>query len=214
MQKHANPLFDEDNDGLIDDNKADEYQKVDGAMFESPMQPVGVSGGTAAFFFVKYKEGEEMKDLAPGSDQPVGSRNYWIGKDFARAQDEVDFYEVAKEFLTQPGWDMLKWMTPYGGIVRSPCVTYNDDDEGDIQERDILLLRNARDQYKTPRLLDIKIGEVTAVAGWQGKGAFMAWTQKWLDGMTNSAVSADLVADLPACASWCAVAGAEHGMSS
>lgn len=179
-QKFANPLA-EVND---ESPRKPRYTEADPELFEMPLQPVGVSGGTAAFFFVKYKPGKEQTHLVNG--KPAGSRDFWIGKDFARAQDEVEFYEAALAFQSDPEWDMLKWMTPYGGIVRAPCVTIKDEKSTEA-ERDILLLRNARDQYSSPRLLDIKVGEVTAVAGWQGKGAFMAWTQKWLDGLTNSA---------------------------
>ena len=65
----------------------------------------------------------------------------------------------------------------YGGIVKAPCskgdtaeVEFEGGgDDPDAEDRDILLLANARDLYECPRLLDIKIGEVTAVAGWQGK---------------------------------------------
>ena len=63
----------------------------------------------------------------------------------------------------------------YGGVLRAPCYDQASaqpeplEDEEQVVDRDIILLRNARDQYETPRMLDIKIGEVTAVTGWQGK---------------------------------------------
>ena len=36
-------------------------------------------------------------------------------------------------------------------------------------------------------MLDIKIGDVTAVSGWQGKSAVGAWKQSFVDRRTNSA---------------------------
>ena len=65
--------------------------------FETPLQPLGVSGGTAAFYLVTYRDGEELSDPHPITGEPVGSRGFWIGKDFARARDELDFYESAKD---------------------------------------------------------------------------------------------------------------------
>ena len=155
-----------------------ELTEVPVSLFETPLKALGMSGGTAAFFSVKYKDGEEAKDDYCG--QEIDSKEYWIGKDLARAADEVFFYEEALKRMGKDDWEVLNWMTPYKGVVRAPT------DLGDGEEREILLLRNARDSYGTCRLLDIKIGEITAVAGWQGKGHFMAWTQKWLDGLTNS----------------------------
>eukprot|EP01043_Picozoa_sp_COSAG02_P018841 COSAG02_NODE_891_length_16139_cov_29.045885_10_plen_79_part_00 len=72
---------------------------------------------------------------------------------------------MLEQRIGQKGWEVLNWLTPYKGCVDAPT---------DIGDREVLLLRNARDQYGTCRLLDIKIGEVTAVGGWQGKGHFVS----------------------------------------
>lgn len=156
-----------------------EYTEVPGSLFETPMQALGASGGTAAFFKVQYKDSELATDSWDG--EPIPSKGFWIGKDLSRARDEVAFYEQARQLKGAEGWDMLRWMTPYKGVVKAPAVI-----DGPPVETEVMLLRNARDQFSTCRLLDVKIGEVTAVAGWQGKSSFMAWTQKWLDGITNS----------------------------
>lgn len=181
--RFTNPLSEENFNKM--DAKVDAAAEVQPTvvpveLFETPCMALGdVSGGTAAFFAVKYKDDEWAKDTNALGD-PVDSKSYWIGKDLARARDELAFYEEAQKRIGSPGWDVLRWTTPYKGCVTAPTNL------GEGEERDILLLRNARDGYATCRLLDIKIGEVTAIGGWQGKGHFMAWTQKWLDGVTNS----------------------------
>ena len=43
------------------------------------------------------------------------SKNYWLGKDLARARDEVVFYEAAKNLHGRDGWQILNFMTPYRG---------------------------------------------------------------------------------------------------
>ena len=68
---------------------SDEDARAGGSSrFETPLQPLGVSGGTAAFYLVTYRDGEELSDPHPITGEPVGSRGFWIGKDFARARDE------------------------------------------------------------------------------------------------------------------------------
>lgn len=146
--------------------------------FVTPMPALGRSGGTAAFFKATYREG------APDPEAQL-SRNYWIGKDLARAKDEVAFYEVAKTLQGAEGWDVLKWMTPYKGVCRCPCEVKAGEEAKPV---DVMLLRNGRDGYHTCRMLDVKIGQVTAVAGWQGKSALSAWMQtNTIDAVTNSA---------------------------
>lgn len=168
---------DQDQSAEVDD------ARVSADLFETPLQALGASGGTAAFFRVRYREGEWQIGTVDGG-AAVDSPDFWIGKDLARARDELDFYMAARKQRRVEGWEALHWMTPCGGVVIAPTNLESGDD--DTGEREILLLRNARDSYAKCRMLDIKIGEVTAVGGWQGKGYFMAWTQKWLDGVTNS----------------------------
>mmetsp|Transcript_48431 Transcript_48431/g.122187 ORF Transcript_48431/g.122187 Transcript_48431/m.122187 type:complete len:1110 (-) Transcript_48431:2-3331(-) len=150
---------------------------VSPADFETPMPAMGRSGGTAAFFKVTYKDGVSI----PEAKQ---SKAYWIGKDLARAKDEVAFYEAAKGLQGAAGWELLKWMTPYMGVCRADCHVVQGKPP---QLVDVMLLRNGRDGYTTCRMLDIKMGQVTAVAGWQGKSAVSAWLQaNTVDALTNS----------------------------
>jgi hypothetical protein len=151
---------------------------VDASLFETPFKALGASGGTAAFFEVRYKDGKWKTDSCPGGS--IDSQSYWIGKDLARARDEVDFYELVSLLRERAaaGWEIVNWMLSYRGVVTAPTS---------IGEREVLLLRNARDQYASCRLLDIKMGEVTAIGGWQGKGYFEAYMQSWIDGASNSA---------------------------
>lgn len=83
---------------LMADARRAAIKSVSASRFETPLRPVSVSGGTAAFFSVKYRAGMEHTDPSPMDGKPVGSSDYWIGKDYSRAEDEIDFYETAKEY--------------------------------------------------------------------------------------------------------------------
>jgi len=48
-------------------------------------------------------------------------------------------------------------------------------------------MRNLKDGHRKPRLLDIKMGQKTGQAGWQGKSRTAALRQSIVDGVTNSA---------------------------
>lgn len=148
-----------------------EITQVSSDLFESPMPALGRSGGTAAFFKATLKA------------DPPPSKNYWIAKDLARAMDELGFYELAKKAADEEGFELLRWMTEYNGVCTVPCQVKAEGDPEDVQ---VLLIRNGRDGYKTCRMLDIKIGYATAVAGWQGKSALAAWQQGFVDSATNS----------------------------
>ena len=73
--------------------------KVPVSLFETPFKALGASGGTAAFFRVEYKDDEWRKDTTQAG-VPIDSKDYWIGKDLARARDEVAFYEEAQKEYT------------------------------------------------------------------------------------------------------------------
>merc|ERR1719469_1360907 len=57
------------------------FTRVDPELFETPVQRLGVSGGTAAFFRLKLESPENR------------TVTHFIGKDLSRARDEVTFYE-------------------------------------------------------------------------------------------------------------------------
>jgi len=75
---------------------------------------------------------------------------------------------------------LLAFALDYAGILSSPV------DEQPGRPVDLLLLRNLFDGHEKLRLLDIKVGQKTAAAGWQGKSRFRALKQGVLDGLTNS----------------------------
>ena len=50
---------------------------------------VSVSGGTAAFYHLKYKDPPTDEALRKGG---IDSQRYWIGKDASHALCEIDFY--------------------------------------------------------------------------------------------------------------------------
>jgi hypothetical protein len=65
---------------------------------------------------------------------------------------------------------------------------------GSENSRKILLMlenlfkdrKNEKGGKNQIRMLDLKVGSVTAVANWQGKSSFGSWTQKFIDKLTNS----------------------------
>ncbi|KAF4659795.1 hypothetical protein FOZ61_004469 [Perkinsus olseni] len=192
-------------DVLTDGDEIDVRLLVDSDPFEQPVSPINQSGGTAAFYRVKYNEGSS------GGRTPY----YWIGKDLARAADEVDFYDEINALRKSENangsgcqsWAISEYMLEYAGVcrLRVKCPAKASAHTGSeasssvngkspvsatevIEERDLILLRNLHDGYKKLRLLDIKMGEVTAVAGWQGKSRFRAWRGHRIDKHTNSQV--------------------------
>eukprot|EP00425_Heterocapsa_triquetra_P036777 CAMPEP_0195079160 /NCGR_PEP_ID=MMETSP0448-20130528/21152_1 /TAXON_ID=66468 /ORGANISM="Heterocapsa triquestra, Strain CCMP 448" /LENGTH=699 /DNA_ID=CAMNT_0040111969 /DNA_START=85 /DNA_END=2181 /DNA_ORIENTATION=- len=148
---------------------------LDSRLFETPVQRIGVSGGTAPFFH-----------LALRSPQPGQLTQHWIGKDLARATDEVAFYEQMRAMSSQSrrtGFEHLfEFMFDYAGVVQVP----EEGQSPSVPKKQLLCLENLRSGFEETRMLDIKIGEKTAAAGWQGKSRFAAWRQSVLDGLTNS----------------------------
>lgn len=148
---------------------------VDSRQFETPVHRIGVSGGTAPFFHLTLRS------------PPEGMRKqHWIGKDLARASDEVAFYEQMRAMSAlgrKTGFEPLfEFMFDYAGVVKVP----EHGASAGVPPKQLLVLENLLNGLQAPRMLDIKIGEKTAAAGWQGKSRFAAWRQKVLDGMTNS----------------------------
>mmetsp|Transcript_43211 Transcript_43211/g.78612 ORF Transcript_43211/g.78612 Transcript_43211/m.78612 type:complete len:743 (-) Transcript_43211:115-2343(-) len=150
-----------------------DYTEIDHAAFNMPLQPIKMSGGTAAFYTI-----ELIDAVANGA-----SKRYWIGKDLAHAKDEIVFYETAlKERKGRLG-ALLDFMFEYGGVAKCPVVSDHDK----VRERHVLVMRNLMDGTSQLRLLDLKIGRETAVRGWKGKSRFGALRQKVIDTLTNSA---------------------------
>jgi len=142
--------------------------------FESPVMPIRVSGGTAPFFRLRLRNPSKGK-----------SAEHWIGKDLSRAADELSFYEQKLELRkgTSGGLEhMLEFMFDYAGILECPI----EKDDG--VRKQLLVIRNLRDGHGNLRMLDLKVGEKTAAAGWQGKSRVSAIKQGLVDGLTNSAV--------------------------
>jgi hypothetical protein len=149
-----------------------ELSKVDPNEFVTPVQRVQVSGGTAPFF-----------NLCLKAPEPGQSEHYYIGKDLAHAMDEINFYEVAMHHGMKGKGELarlLQFVPEYAGVLRAR-------EEGKEEERDLLVMRNLKDGHKAPRLLDIKMGQKTGQAGWQGKSRTAALRQSIVDGITNSA---------------------------
>lgn len=161
---------------MYDERDVRQYTEADANVFETPVKRIGVSGGTAPFFKLVQKD---------------GGGTYWIGKDLSHAMDEVDFYEGIVKLRQQKQvtakqdtcgiMPLLPFMFEYSGVISVPEAGKEDE-----PPRALLVMRNLFDGCKQLRMLDIKIGEKTACAGWQGKSRMRALKQSMLDGMTNS----------------------------
>eukprot|EP00435_Cladocopium_sp_Y103_P048586 s2038_g14.t1 len=149
--------------------------RIDPQLFESPVQRLGVSGGTAPFFKLVLQN--------PTAEKAC---NYYIGKDLSRASDEVDFYEEVKLCGETPSaaamMPLLRFTFDYAGVV-----ALHEEGKETKKPVELLVLQNLRDGRSKLRLLDIKIGQQTAQAGWQGKSHAAALRQAVVDGLTNSA---------------------------
>eukprot|EP00931_Biecheleriopsis_adriatica_P051706 TRINITY_DN3001_c0_g1_i5.p1 TRINITY_DN3001_c0_g1~~TRINITY_DN3001_c0_g1_i5.p1 ORF type:complete len:860 (-),score=192.34 TRINITY_DN3001_c0_g1_i5:379-2958(-) len=147
--------------------------KVDPSLFEKDIEQLGVSGGSAPFFKLRLREAKERRP------------DHFIGKDLSHAEDEVLFYEQALALRQQPGAGglagLLRFTFEYAGVLS------NDESTCDAAKgRELLVMKNLRSGREQLRLLDIKIGQKTAQAGWQGKSRAAALRQSLVDGITNS----------------------------
>jgi len=146
-------------------------------LFEVPCHPLGVSGGTARFFKVKYVE--------PAPDELPDK---FIGKDVARAIYEVEFYaalrrEAAAASKAAKAWsNFSRRVCECPGVASLPCELPDKS----AANRNLLILENFRSGFDKLRLCDIKIGEETAVANWKGKSWISAWSNSCVDAHTNS----------------------------
>jgi len=152
--------------------------EVSPCLFEGPCVPVTTSGGTAAFFKVRYRAGH---------CRPGRSVEHYIGKDLAHASDEVEFYDRLREASEQDDcWSSLAEVAmDCPGFCQLPCLNPKD---GTQEIRSLLLLENLRQGFESMRLLDVKLGAETSVARWKGKTRFHAWKNSCIDGRTNSVV--------------------------
>eukprot|EP00403_Amphidinium_massartii_P020576 CAMPEP_0178402220 /NCGR_PEP_ID=MMETSP0689_2-20121128/16721_1 /TAXON_ID=160604 /ORGANISM="Amphidinium massartii, Strain CS-259" /LENGTH=678 /DNA_ID=CAMNT_0020023097 /DNA_START=350 /DNA_END=2384 /DNA_ORIENTATION=+ len=161
---------------MVPEDAEESYASVDASQFKLPVERLGVSGGTAPFFRL------QLRDPSDGR-----STDYWIGKDLSRAMDEIAFYEDRRLLLLEGLWmdtatrQLLDFMFEYDGVVE---VQTAEDPEGEAKQ--LLVLRNLRDGKKHLRMLDIKVGEKTASAGWKGKSRVAALRQSTVDAVTNS----------------------------
>jgi hypothetical protein len=148
--------------------------QVDSNMFIAPVSRVQVAGGTAPFFNLKLKESEA---------QGGRSSSFYIGKDLSHATDEVHFYQDVLTLRRTPCQGglgpLLDFMFEYAGILQTTDATSG-------ATKDLLVMRNMFDRAEDLRLLDIKIGQKTAAAGWQGKSVMGAFRNGIVDGFTNS----------------------------
>lgn len=148
-----------------------ELTKVNTDMFETPVHRLQVSGGTAPFFNLYLKKPKEGQ-----------SRTHFIGKDLSHAADEINFYEEILRSGLQGNGDLgtlLGYVPEYAGVLTAA-------EAGTDQQRDLIVMRNLKDNQQAARMLDIKMGQRTGQAGWQGKSRTAAFRQALVDGITNT----------------------------
>ena len=191
--------------GMITSNSTDDIMKqVDPSWFESPAVRLGVSGGTAPFFKLslsekglqKVSEQHQRQALTSDVTLPSPSESYYIGKDLSHAEDEREFYEQILQIQAEGGERdggvglLAPFMFDYLGVLETITTDSDGDDntnkEGQQETRQLLVMQNLRNNYRTFRMLDLKMGQQTAQGGWQGKSKVAAFRQSLLDGITNS----------------------------
>lgn len=187
-------------------------QEVDPLWFESPVQRISTSGGTAPFYrLVLSEEGLHQLTASQGNRTTHVDKNYWIGKDLSHAEDEKDFYlqilkirKAATEEDTELGRDFTEgiglveeFMLDYLGVLRT--ATVDNEDETNESRSDLLVMRNMRNHYSSFRMIDLKIGEKTAQAGWKGKSRLRAMKHHVMDGLSNSAAEGYRLAGFNGC---------------
>jgi len=174
-------------------------QAVDASWFESPAQRLTHSGGTAPFFLLKLTE-EGLQGVrsrnCPSFKHRTIDENYWIGKDLSHAADEKDFYlnvlKIRKGYDADGDGSSSRDLTEGIGLVEQFMFDYlgvlrTKTSDGGDETADLLVMRNMRNNFETFRMLDLKIGEKTAQAGWKGKSRLRAMKHHFMDGLSNSA---------------------------
>jgi len=191
---------------------SNELEIVDPSWFESPVQRVSTSGGTAPFFRLVLTE-EGLAELSSREQSHNGieiDKNYWIGKDLSHAEDERDFYlqiletrskaqsaegdEKQRDFIEGIGL-LESFMFDYLGVLRAKTA----DCDGNDGFCDLLVMRNLRNKLDSFRMLDLKVGEKTAQAGWKGKSRLRAMKHHLMDGLSNSGFEGYRLAGFDGC---------------
>jgi hypothetical protein len=165
--------------------------RIDSAWFDTPVERMGVSGGTAPFFrLVMTEKGLEACRTRSDNIGKIPDQTYWIGKDLSHAQDERDFYEtilqtknlenIRTSNTTDSASDddmndrvpteCIKLLGPfffdYLGVLET-ATTENTDAHSQL-----LVMQNLCNHYSNFRMLDLKMGQKTAQGGWKGKSHF------------------------------------------
>jgi hypothetical protein len=165
---------------------AEGLTKIDPTLFQTPVTRVKVSGGTAPFFNLRLNQEALATSSLPVLLKDI-THDYYIGKDLAHAADEVTFYEEVLELSEKAGKGglgaLMSFFVDYLGIL-----TAEEDAPREKKQKpkDLLVMKNLRCGFKKLRMLDIKIGQKTAQAGWQGKSRMAALRGSVVDGVTNS----------------------------
>ena len=208
---------DENNIDIDIDNTSNardvQEQAIDPSWFESPAEGLSTSGGTAAFYKLKLTDKglEEVvaRQTAKGNNDIEIDRDYWIGKDLSHAADEKDFYltilrtrnehnnnnnnnnststnsTTSIRDLTEGIGLVEAFMFDYLGVLSTKTTTNTTTNKEELCN--LLVMRNMRNKFQNFRMLDLKIGEKTAQAGWKGKSRMSAVKHVMMDGLSNSA---------------------------
>jgi hypothetical protein len=165
---------------------AEGLTKIDPKLFRQPVARVKVAGGTAPFFNLALNPEALATSSLPVLLKDI-THDYYIGKDLSHAADEVTFYEEVLALSEKAGkgglGSLMSFFVDYLGIL-----TAEEDapPERKQKPKDLLVMKNLRCGFKKLRMLDIKIGQKTAQAGWQGKSRMAALRGSVVDGVTNS----------------------------
>ena len=180
---------DEAKHDTFDDDIA--IQAVDPSWFESPVERISTSGGTAPFFtLVLTEKGLEHCNSGTSNNRTKVDKTYWIGKDLSHAADEKDFYFNVLRIRESKDENDQRDLTEGIGLLESYMFNYLgvlQTQTSENEQSNLLVMRNLRNNFNTFRMMDLKIGEKTAQAGWKGKSRLRAMKHHLMDGLSNSA---------------------------
>lgn len=165
--------------GKIPRTKSKAWWEVDTGCLRIPCASLQVSAGTSRFFVVNFREN------VLADDWPLG----WIGKDVSKdvskaEQFEVEFYLklMKARTMADPWCNFVRTTLSCAGVANVPCVLA----DGEKEMRKLIVIENLKNGFSACRILDIKLGAKTCVAGWKGRTRVDAMKKFPIDYYSNS----------------------------
>mmetsp|Transcript_107537 Transcript_107537/g.334329 ORF Transcript_107537/g.334329 Transcript_107537/m.334329 type:complete len:623 (-) Transcript_107537:384-2252(-) len=141
-----------------------------GRDFEQPVEPLGSAASGVRFFRLVPVAGDCSSDegageASPGAAPPGAGGRQWLGKDYAHAFDELEFYNACHRLRGRPGqeqWRIFDFLPSFHGIVRHASCLLPGADAQRIRTTDLLVFRSPLEGLARPRLLNVEVGPSTS----------------------------------------------------